>query len=392
VTGWRDQLRPASWRGLACHVEAAEAAGGRRLALHEYPLRDEPYPEDMGRRPRAWTVTAFLLGADVLTAAQKFADALEAEGAGTWVDPWRGELKAVVDQYSWRQSSAEGGIARFEISFREAGEAAYPELAPDHASAVEAAAGDAWERTKEKFGEGFSVTGLIEALKTDAADLVGLSVADVTAWAGTAAATLEQTAAWARAGLQLAADARALIENPSLLIDEALSFLGHPRMAGLDWRTWLNIASWAPALLGATTPEQGANRGAYIQAIRTAGAIGAAKAAAGAEFTTYDDAIAARGEIMDALDVVAATADAALFERLATLRTAVVTAVSAAAPRLPRVRTITRPQPLPALALAWELYGDRPGTVPARADEVTARNRVPHPLFVAPPVEVLSHG
>ncbi|WP_414639777.1 DNA circularization N-terminal domain-containing protein, partial [Arenibaculum sp.] len=36
----RAALRPASFRGLAFHVEASTGRDGRRLAVHEYPGRD----------------------------------------------------------------------------------------------------------------------------------------------------------------------------------------------------------------------------------------------------------------------------------------------------------------------------------------------------------------
>ena len=397
MTAWRDQLRPASWRGLACHVEAAEHASGRRLVVHEFPLRDEPYPEDLGRKARAWSVTAFLLGADVLTAAKAFADALDEPGAGTWVDPWRGDLRAVVDSYSWRQSSAEGGIARFAIDFREAGQAAYPELAPDTAGAVDAAAQAAAVGWKEKFGEGFSVSGLAEALKQDMGDLIGLTVTDIADLTADAVATAEQAAAWARAGLQLASDARTLIETPSLLADRAMALLGADRLGGLYWRSWLNVATWAPVLgaiegAGAAASRGRANRAAWVGLVNQAGVIGAARAAAGTSFETYDEALAARSEITAAMDAVEATASSQQYQTLASLRTALVQAVSAAAPRLPRVVRLNRPQPVPALALAWELYGDQGAGALARAEEIVARNRTRHPLFVTPPIEVLTYG
>lgn len=394
---WRDELRPASWRGLACHVGGAEATGGRRLVVHEYPLRDEPYPEDMGRRARAWSVDAFLLGPDVLSQARAFADALEAAGAGTWVDPWRGEIEAVVETWSWRQSSAEGGIARFQIQFREAGEAAYPELAPDHAEAAAAATDGAWERTKDRFGEGFSVSGLADALKEDISGVIGLSVADIAAEAGAVAAAADEAAGWARAAASLAADARLLIEQPGLLADRFMALIGAERLGGLGWRGWLNIASWAPPLLGigGADPEAGranANRAAYAAMVRAAGAAGAARAAAAEEFATYDEAIEARTAVVAALDEAQAGATHEQYRDLERVRATLVSAIAAQAPALPRLMTIDRAQPVPALVLAWELYGARPAGVPARADEIVARNEVRHPLFCASPLEVLSDG
>ena len=48
---WRDRLLDASFRGAAFRVESHSAeAAGRRAAVHQYPGRDTPYAEDLGRR------------------------------------------------------------------------------------------------------------------------------------------------------------------------------------------------------------------------------------------------------------------------------------------------------------------------------------------------------
>jgi prophage DNA circulation protein len=49
---WRDKLQAGRFRTAAFQIDAHDQAGGRRLALHEYPLRDDPYAEDMGRLER----------------------------------------------------------------------------------------------------------------------------------------------------------------------------------------------------------------------------------------------------------------------------------------------------------------------------------------------------
>jgi prophage DNA circulation protein len=51
---WRDVLlsQPASFRGVIFHVETGGKSSGRRTVTHEYPKRDDPYAEDMGRVAR----------------------------------------------------------------------------------------------------------------------------------------------------------------------------------------------------------------------------------------------------------------------------------------------------------------------------------------------------
>jgi hypothetical protein len=58
---WRDALLPAMFDGCMFHVEAGSQAGGRRIALHQFPKRDAPYAEDMGRRATEFTVRGYCI-------------------------------------------------------------------------------------------------------------------------------------------------------------------------------------------------------------------------------------------------------------------------------------------------------------------------------------------
>lgn len=46
---WTDRLQPASFRGVAFKVDGDDLQIGRRTVVHEYPGRDTPSVEDMGR-------------------------------------------------------------------------------------------------------------------------------------------------------------------------------------------------------------------------------------------------------------------------------------------------------------------------------------------------------
>ena len=114
---WRDQIRrPASFRGVPFSVTDAEARIGRRMVLHEYPQRDDPYPEDLGRRARVFVVEAQVVGEDYLTRRDALMRAIEQDGPGELIHPRHGVLKVVVlDHVSVKESHREGGIARFSI-------------------------------------------------------------------------------------------------------------------------------------------------------------------------------------------------------------------------------------------------------------------------------------
>ncbi len=62
MTDWTNRVHPASFRGVPFQVEGDEATLGRRVQTHEYPNRDQPYTEDLGRATRRFQISAYLVG------------------------------------------------------------------------------------------------------------------------------------------------------------------------------------------------------------------------------------------------------------------------------------------------------------------------------------------
>ena len=54
-------LREASFKGVPFKVDETEGQFGRRNVLHQYPYRDLPFAEDLGREVRRFSVHAFVL-------------------------------------------------------------------------------------------------------------------------------------------------------------------------------------------------------------------------------------------------------------------------------------------------------------------------------------------
>lgn len=136
---WRDNLLPASFRGASFHVEDNTRQGGRRVVGHQFPKRDEPYSEDMGRRGRRVTVAAYVLGDNYTALRDALCDAMEKEGAGLLVLPTRGQELMAPETYSVRESRLRGGIAEVELTFVEPGSQEQAATAST-ASAVDSAA------------------------------------------------------------------------------------------------------------------------------------------------------------------------------------------------------------------------------------------------------------
>lgn len=118
---WRNRLRPGSFRGVEFKVETGGRLGGRRAAVFEFPKRDKPYTEDMGRRAKRFGITCYVIGADYLAQADALEEALNSEGAGLLVHPTMGEIEVVCETSNRTERREVGGMAMFDITFVEAG-------------------------------------------------------------------------------------------------------------------------------------------------------------------------------------------------------------------------------------------------------------------------------
>lgn len=112
-----------------------------------------------------------------------------------------------------------------------------------------------------------------------------------------------------------------------------------------------------------------------------------ARTVAAMQFSSYSEAVAVRASLADRLDAEAETADDAVSRALRDLRSAVIDDITARAADLRRLISYTPPRTVPAVVIAYQIYGDA-----AQADDLAARNRVRHPGFVPGdvPLELLS--
>lgn len=153
-----EQLQPASFRGVPFEVEASGITVGRRTVVHEYPQRDRPYVEDLGRATRNITLQCFVVGSDYLEQAQALMHELEEPGPGTLIHPWLGEMEVTITSVSELQFDQGLGVASVTITATEAGDLEFPAVTADEdTEALEAA--DAVEKSAvDKFCEDFDLS------------------------------------------------------------------------------------------------------------------------------------------------------------------------------------------------------------------------------------------
>ncbi|MQG92040.1 DNA circularization protein [Pseudomonas sp. MN1F] len=137
MTTWRDELHPASFRGVPFHVDSDSMPVGRRTQVHEYPQRDKPLVEDLGRVTREIKMAAFVIGEDFLIKRDALLNALDKPGAGELIHPWYSRLMVTATGCSVGHERREGGMARFDLVFVEDGEKGFPAGVPNTARQLE---------------------------------------------------------------------------------------------------------------------------------------------------------------------------------------------------------------------------------------------------------------
>jgi prophage DNA circulation protein len=381
---WFDSLQIGSFRGIEFLFADSDGELGRRIAVFEYPGRDLPYVEDLGRRARIFSLELIVAGPNYMAARDNLAAALEAPGPGILVHPTLGELRvSVYSAAGPRESTREGGTARFSVSFIESGESRYPAATADgrrivteKIAAANASLGNQLLRRLSLIGPSFisedAVAQVAKMAATIHKGIVGLPelagqtalMQDVVALSTSAASLIRDPIDLADAVTTIFGDIVTAVERPLLAFSALSSFWGY-----------LGTGDAIPGTT-ASRMRQADNRTALTDLFVTGASISAAGAASRAEYDSQDAASAASLAVCAQLDVVSLSSDDGLYNALTDLRAAVVADLGSR-PGLPRIVSYLTVVVTPALALAHRIYGDA-----ARADDIVARNRISHPGFV----------
>ena len=387
-TAWRRSLRHASFRGVAFEVDDHRVTGGRRVAVHEYPLNEQTETEDLGRMANRFEINAYVIGPDYISARDRLEAELAKPGPAALVHPYRGDLQVVVLEYSLRESTREGGMAAFQIQLIEHVPARLPTEGRDTQARLGAAAKSATAALEAQFASQITIANDAErdALGATQSELLGKVVSlpsDLLAEASRAERQLRQ------ALLDPVANARAVVRQyvdlPGTLASLVTRTVG--RVEGLADLRSLFDAGIAPRR---SSGNAAANNTASVSLVQGAAVVAAAGTVAGTEFDSVDDATAIRDELLDQIDRVQASADDGLFDRLQDLRAALAEDVRSRSADLRRLTSYTPAETVPAVVVAQQLYG--PAALDANTADIVARNGIAHPLFVAggQPLEVLS--
>ena len=409
------ELQPASWRGVPFAVRGGALKVGRRVAVHEYPFRDDVWVEDLGRAGRRISLTGFLVqdaaylgasvgnigGGDVIAQRAAMIAACETpdNGDGELVHPSLGHLTVSLLDFDCEESAEHGRSFELRFTFIAAGQPQFPTLAIatqaqtalSVVAAYAAAAQDFANQLSallttpplvgelERTAQAFAVDAqAITERATNLVSMVATLPGEFGRYVGqftdsirnplTTLAQLSGQAAQAREAAQEAGQAlagAAGLADPAGMSQAAQALVTAVQTANPDphqaVQSLVSLQQGTTAQTRANASLTAANA-ASVALYRRCAVIALADSTPDYALTSYDDAQALRTSVCDALDaeIVAAadTGDDASFAALTAVEVAVVQDLTTRGATLATMQQVKTAQSMPMLVLAYRLYQD----------------------------------
>ncbi len=404
---WRDTLLPSSLEGVVFSFRTVTTTVGRRTIVHEHYGDRPPWVEDIGPATFRITMDAFVVGTDYQLQRDALRDVLNTEGPYEFVHPLWGVFTVRSEgPTELSESIAEGGLVRIgRLSLVEAGDPGPTVFEQSSGKIAELAALAAAALAANT---SFSILGAIDSVVNSIK--LGLfkatnRIRKMNGKIGAVLGTLDQISSQLDEFDQ-AIDS--LLNTPNALMSSltglGLSVMGvlqnfelpvvsvevdEPEFPLVDlasdsieqfsgFETVPDTTDWVPpdGPQGVIDEAQHAEVSLQMQG---AGVIGGAELAATLPFDSAQQAGAMVEQLTDAFEKVmsAPTLSPDTYEALAALRAATLRNLLDQQAELPQVVRVTPATVLPAVVLAWELFGDA-----EEAGQLVRRNRVVHPGFV----------
>lgn len=398
---WLATLWAASYKGVPFYIDRDDENGSRRIVIHEFPKRDDPFLEDLGEGARYFEGTAYTVGDDADTAASAMVSVFASQGAGLLVLPTHGPILARCLSFSRERSKDRHGYIGFKVRFCREGAGSALASVTNLANAVFAAvdtlagvAGTAFSILTKAIGQpDFVVSASTDRIMAVAAQVDAVRLSE--------AVDSNVSRDVREAAQELSASAADLVNRISgadpdysarvfeMVRDLAAGMSGDAVVRAMtqvfnDSAPIDNTATTSPHVGVAIDNENEATR-----IIRVAALSAVAEAMVRVEFRARPEAISARANIAELFESELEQCSGAVLAPVAValqeIRNAAIEYLSRSIIDLAPVVTVTANIPLPSLYWAWRLYQD-----PERGTELVSRNKVEHPSFFPNSFEALA--
>jgi|DEB0MinimDraft_6_1074348.scaffolds.fasta_scaffold07821_4 prophage DNA circulation protein len=389
---WREEVKGASYRGIRFYVETSSVSFGRRNALHEYPYKNKPFVEDLGRKAKTFSFNAYLLGDDYIRDRTRLIKAIENnETSGTLIHPTLGTIQVKpTDGCSISDNGRQGGKGVITLEFVEAGENTFPNFSLFTESQILSLFGEIQTSLISAFPEvykvaqigGFVVNSAI-ATTQEYIDTFR-TVQNIGAKISNKVSDFKRNLASFEDNLNIIATSpTTFITSISNLFDDFNEIFSNPSD---KYEASKQLQEFSPTYESRsyTTPsriQENANNNQIVETMRSFSLAIMSQATAEETFDSKSKVTQRRNEILDVYETRIEQAGIAeqnqVRSDLINLRSATVGYLNESSDTLPDIQTVAYNSTLPAYYIANELYGDS-----LRYEEIVNDNGIQHPLFV----------
>jgi len=399
---WLKTLWRASYKGTPFFVERDAEDGGRRIVVHLFPMRDDPYLEDLGEDKRSFDVTAYVASDAADSDAGTLVATCATRGPGVMVLPAHGPRLVRCLNFRRERSKDKHGFIAFTLTFiREGASSAVISVAM-LANLVFAAADAAALSIAASF-----VANIVTALQPDfvvetASDGAQNAVSTLEAIRTTepvdpavSAAQRDQLQVTFNAAPDLIVDPVNVATLPTKIIASARAIgAAMPAANAISaFEAVVTDPTLAPATSAPVYPTKSRaaaaqNDAAAKQLLLLAAVTAYCEGVSRAPLADRPSAITLRANVAEYIAAILENipaGDIDLYHAIESLRNATIQYLSKAILDLAPVVTVEANQSMPSLYWAYRLYSD-----PTRSGELVARNQAAHPSFLPPTFEALA--
>ena len=387
----------ASFRGAVFFVSSSDRSGGRRSVTSEFVGRNNPYITDLGRRAKKINVTGHVIGDDYDRRRDELISALEDHRSpGVLVHPYAGRIRAVCETFTVRESSTDGGMAIFTITFVEAPEkSAAPIAVTNNAREVDDSASIARSSVMNELSGGYIVRGVPSFAFSSIENGVIKISSDLERRLSPLATSADILARMKSAINRISARIASIVRSPPDAISSVLSLLKPlgdsvtdlPKSA-MDAIIGSYSVPVVPPIGGVTETRktEAKNHSLMIGSIRTSLLIEASVIIPSISYESHRDAISDRDKIVSMIDTQMLSAGDDLYESLMSLRSSVLSAIPGRR-ELSRVFTVSQDTEIDSINLSMRIFGDLESE-----NDIVRRNNIANPSFIAGNLDILSRA
>ena len=388
--GYLDKLRQGSFRGFKFFIETSQVSGGKRAVQHQYPNRETPYTEDLGRNARSYQIEGHVIGDNYMEAKDRLFEVFEKKGSGELIHPYYGSLTVQVSSLNVSESIKQGAIATFSVTFLEQGDAKFPKGVNDKGAILGIKTANALALAKKDFDDRFSITALPEFALKSARNLikkVQKLFDDTTKPLSNAAEDIANLSFTTR---NLVAETNALLKSPEKLSQRLLDSFQMMKDAipgNKDKTKALKVfyKFEGDDKVKESTPtrkREAQNKKVFEDFIRRVSAISSGETAIVSEYESIEEAHQARQAITEVIEeqiqvLEVDQPNTELYQSMVDVNASIVESLPDPDADIPSIKKITPETDKISIVLAYDLNESLDNE-----QDIISRNKIRHPAFI----------